>query len=93
MWKLNLAQLLVYTRLNLPVVQTLDSAIHRISHYPEDKYYDNQLIVTYPVDNAIHFSNNWGQITITDFNYTIPWIVIYPVDSAIQRLNNQHLRI
>ena len=26
-----------------PVVQTLDSAIHRINHYPVDKYYRNQL--------------------------------------------------
>ena len=26
-----------------PVVQTLDSTIHRINHYPADKYYGNQL--------------------------------------------------
>ena len=26
-----------------PVVQTLDSAIQRINHYPVDKYYGNQL--------------------------------------------------
>ena len=26
-----------------PVVQTLDSAIHRINHYPADKYFGNQL--------------------------------------------------
>ena len=26
-----------------PVVQTLDSAIRRINHYPADKYYGNQL--------------------------------------------------
>ena len=25
------------------VVQTLDTAIHRINHYPTDKYYGNQL--------------------------------------------------
>ena len=25
------------------VVQMLDSAIHRINHYPADKYYGNQL--------------------------------------------------
>ena len=24
-----------------PVVQTLDSAIHRINHYPADKYFEN----------------------------------------------------
>ena len=26
-----------------PVVQTLDSSIHRINHYPADKYLGNQL--------------------------------------------------
>ena len=26
-----------------PVVETLDSAIYRINHYPADKYYGNQL--------------------------------------------------
>ena len=31
-----------------PVVQTLDSAIHRINHYPVDK------IEMYPMDSAIH---------------------------------------
>ena len=25
------------------VVQTMDSALHRINHYPADKYYENQL--------------------------------------------------
>ena len=30
---------IVYENTNLaPVVQTLDSAIHRINHYPADKY-------------------------------------------------------
>ena len=42
-----------------PVVRKLDSAFYRINHYPEDKYYDIQLC--YPVDSAIHLSNNWGQ--------------------------------
>ena len=28
-----------------PVVQTLDNAIHRINHYPADKYYGNQLLI------------------------------------------------
>ena len=33
-----------YTFIRLaPVVQTLDSTIHRINHYPADKYYGNQL--------------------------------------------------
>ena len=34
-----------------PVVQTLDSAIRRINHYPVDKYYGNQL--HYPVDKSL----------------------------------------
>ena len=41
------------------VVRKLDSAIHRINHCPAVKYYDNQL--RYPVDSAIHLSNNRGQ--------------------------------
>jgi len=44
-----------------PVVQKLDSAIHGINRYPEDKYYENQL--RYPVDSAIHLSKNWGQVS------------------------------
>ena len=34
-----------------PVVQTLDSAIHRINHYSADKYYKNQL--RNPVDSNL----------------------------------------
>ena len=34
-----------------PVVQTLDSAIHRINHYPLDKYLGNQL--RYPLDRFL----------------------------------------
>ena len=34
-----------------PVVQTLDRAIHRINHYPADKYYGNQL--RYPLDRDL----------------------------------------
>ena len=34
-----------------PVVQTSDSAIHRINHYPADKYYENQL--RYPLDSDL----------------------------------------
>ena len=38
-------------KLLAPVVQTLDSAIHRINHYPVDKYYGNQL--RYPLDSDL----------------------------------------
>ena len=34
-----------------PVVQSLDSAIHRINHYPADKHYGNQL--RYPLDSDL----------------------------------------
>ena len=34
-----------------PVAQTLDSTIHRINHYPADKYYANQL--RYPLDSDL----------------------------------------
>ena len=34
-----------------PVVQTLDSGIHRINHSPADKYYENQL--RYPLDSDL----------------------------------------
>ena len=34
-----------------PVVQRLDSAIHRINHYPVDKYWGDQL--RYPVDRDL----------------------------------------
>ena len=37
--------------LQAPVVQTLDSAIHRINHYPADKYQGNQL--RYPLDRFL----------------------------------------
>ena len=34
-----------------PVVQTFDSAIHRINNYPVDKYFCNQL--RYPLDSDL----------------------------------------
>ena len=39
------------SRYEAPVVQTLDSATHRINHYPEDKYYGNPL--RYPLDRDL----------------------------------------
>ena len=48
-----------------PVVQTLDSAINRINHYPADSVIDFRntyihWIVIYPVDSAIQRLNNRG---------------------------------
>ena len=34
-----------------PVVQTMDSAIHRINHYPADKHKQNQL--SYPKNSDL----------------------------------------
>ena len=39
------------SRLQAPVIQTLDSSIYRINHYPADKYYGNQL--RYPLDSDL----------------------------------------
>ena len=48
-----------------PFVEKMDSNIHRINHYPVDKYletnYAIQWIEIYTVDSAIHLPNNWGQ--------------------------------
>ena len=41
-----------------PVVRTMDSAVHRLNHYPADKHWQNQL--SYPVDSAIQRLNNWS---------------------------------
>lgn len=35
--------------------------IHWINHYTEDKHKQNEESATYPVDSAIHPSNNGGQ--------------------------------
>ena len=37
--------------LQASVVQTFDSAIHRIEHYPADKYKRNELL--YPMDGDL----------------------------------------
>ena len=37
--------------LQAPVVQTMDSAVHRINYYPADKHLQNQL--SYPVDSDL----------------------------------------
>ena len=42
----------------VPVVKTLDSAIHRINHYPGDSVIDFRN--TYPLDSAIQRLNNRG---------------------------------
>ena len=54
------------TQLLVPVVQTLDSVIHRINHYLVDTYQGNQLRYLLDRDlssgQLIHLLNNWGLV-------------------------------
>ena len=50
-WASTLGDVTAHGRVLAPVVQTLDSAIHRKNHYPADKYYGNQL--RYPLDSDL----------------------------------------
>ena len=56
------------------VVQTSDSAIHRINHYPADSVLISGIlirwIVIYPVDSAIQRLNNRGLM-----DYLSLWII------------------
>ena len=75
-WLLNGSSTVV--RSTGPVVQTLDSAIHRINHYPVGKYYGNQYytnrwIVIYPVDSATQRLNNWGLVIIICYVADMGW--------------------
>ena len=45
--------LIPYPFMQAPVVQKLDSAIHRINHYPVNKYCENQLALRYPVERDL----------------------------------------
>ena len=44
-----------------PVVQTLDSAIHRINYYPADTYWTIHWTEIYRMDSAIQPLNNRGK--------------------------------
>ena len=66
-----------------PVIQKLDSAIHRINHYPLEKYKGNQL--RYPVDSVIHLLNNWGQENIYDGTN------LFQIPQSISRKNYTHM--
>ena len=59
-----------------PVVQKVDSAIHRINLYPLDSAIGSPniyplRIVIYPVESAIHLLNNWGQKFVVKSMYFI----------------------
>ena len=53
-----------------PVVQTLDSAIHRINHYPADGETNCTIhwIEIYPVDSTIQHLKNRGQENSVEWN-------------------------
>ena len=55
--------------LQAPVVQEVDTAIHRINHLP--------------VDNAMGFPNIYQAPVVQTLDSAIQWISIYSVDSAI----------
>ena len=65
----------------VPVVQTLDSAIHWINLYPVDRAIDFLIlirwIVIYPVDNTTYRINHYPADSAIDFPNT------YPLDSDL----------
>ena len=50
------------TKLQAPVVQRLDNAIHRINHYPVETNQPIHWIVICPVDSVVQPLNNPGQM-------------------------------
>ena len=60
-----------------PVVQKVDSAIHRINHYPLDSaillvsLILMHWMVIYPVDSAVQLFNNSGQLGLLPTNHII----------------------
>ena len=67
------------------LLKTLDSAIHRINHYPAGRVYFRKTdqvihwIEIYPVDSVIHLSNNWGQVSSGGF---LLLSIYYPKDTG-----------
>ena len=70
-----------------PVVQTLDSAIHRINNYPAGKYYGNQLRYLLDsdlsVDSAIRRLNNRGLISVVTGHKTVNFPEIFPMFTIV----------
>ena len=67
-----------------PVVQTLDSAIHRINHYPGDKGQENQLY--YPLDRDLSKGQHYPA-----FEQQRPDCVICQKEVDNHYLNFEHL--
>ena len=61
----------------------MDSAVHRINHYPADNTSKTnwviQWIVIYPVDSAIQRLNNWSQVDC--WPVVIKWLSTFSVTS------------
>ena len=55
-----------------PVVQMMDSAIHRISN--SETNCNIQRIMIYPVDSVIHLLNNWG-LQVTKYT-SVKWTIV-----------------
>ena len=76
------------------VVQTLDSTIHRINHYPVKKYYRNQYyaicwIVIYPLESAaIQSLNNHTQLVIIIIVFLFLLLLLFPTRIAFSYSNS-----
>ena len=74
------------------VVQTMDSAVRRINHYPVDTSCETdcaiQWIVIYPVDSAIHLLNNWGQYGVNYIHCNSATIIL-PCKINVKRERKQ----
>ena len=61
----------------------VNNTINQINHYPADKCYQNQL--SYPADGAIHPSNSWGLVLVTNVNLSVTFSLMQML------LSNLHL--
>ena len=64
----------IWTSKQGPVVEKMDNAIHRINHYPTDKYQGNQL--RYSVDSDLFgeqpypsFEQLWQEVQLEELAY------------------------
>ena len=60
-------EMIIYGKNLASFVQKVDNAIHQTNHYPADKHSQAKLILSYPVNRALHSSNNWGLVLSQTF--------------------------
>ena len=82
------------TVLQALVVQTLDSAIHRINHYTVDKYQGKRL--SYPLGSDLSGGQGYPTFkqlgpVVQTLDSAIHWINHYPADSVIDFRNTYQL--